>query len=69
MKNVFGERLKELRQERGLGQVKLSEYLGVSKGMISRWENGFCEPTLSNLKNIAEFFNISLDYLAGLCDF
>lgn len=35
--NVFGERLKELRQENGIGQVELAKKINVSKGIISFW--------------------------------
>ena len=66
MKNIFGERLKELRVENGIGQVKLAEDLNVSKGIISRWENGLREPKLSNLVSLAQYFQVSIDYLAGL---
>ena len=68
MKNTFGERLKELREEKGLGQVKLAEAIGVSKGIVSFWENGLREPKLSNLVALAEYFGVSLDYLAGLIE-
>ncbi len=66
MKNVFPERLKSLRLERGLGQVQLAKKLGVGKSIISLWELGKCEPTLSNLVAIASVFDVSTDYLVGL---
>ena len=62
----FGERLRELRQERNLGQVQLAKELDVGKSIISSWELGVCEPTLSRLVVIAKFFGVSIDYLAGL---
>ena len=63
----FGERLKELRLERGLGQVALAKELGVGKSVISLWEKGQCEPTLGNVIKIAAFFGVSILFLAGLC--
>ncbi len=63
---TFAERLKELRTERGLGQVALARELGVGKSVISLWEKGQCEPTLGNLIKMATFFGVSIDYLAGL---
>lgn len=66
MENIFGERLKELRIEKGLGQVELSKAIHVSKGIISLWENGLREPKLSNLIVLAGFFEVSIDYLAGI---
>ena len=64
--NTFSERLKELRTEKGIGQVELAKNLGVSKGIISLWETGLREPKLSNLIAIAKFFNVTIDYLAGI---
>ena len=66
MEIIFGERLKELRAEKGVGQIELSVALGVSKGIISLWENGLREPKLSNLVALARYFQVSIDYLAGL---
>ena len=62
---TFGERLKDLRLERGLGQVALAKELKVGKSIISLWERNQCEPTLSNLISVATFFDVSLDYWAG----
>lgn len=64
----FGNRLKYLRLEKNLGQVQLAKELDVGKSIISLWEQGKCEPTLSKLIIIAKFFDVSLDYLAGLED-
>ena len=68
MENLFAERLKELRLEKGIGQVELAKALNVSNGIISLWENGLREPKLSNLISLAQFFHVSIDYLAGLED-
>lgn len=66
MNNVFGERLRELRRERNIGQIQLAKELDVGKSIISLWETGQCEPTLSKLVAISRFFGVSIDYLAGL---
>lgn len=68
MNTTFGERLKELRKERGLGQIALAAALGVGKSSISLWERGESEPTLTNLITIAQYFDVTLDWLAGLID-
>ena len=65
---MFAERLKELRIESGLGQEKLADDLEVSHGTISLWENCLREPKLSNLIRIAQYFGVTIDYLAGLED-
>ena len=66
MDMCFGEILRDLRLERGVGQVELAKAVGVSKGIISLWENGLREPRLSNLIALAKFFNVSIDCLVGL---
>ena len=66
MKSSFGERLKDLRKEKNIGQIALAKELCVGKSIISLWENNLCEPTLSKLIAMAEFFGVSIDYLAGL---
>ena len=63
---TFGQRLKQLRQEKGIGQVALAKELGVGKSIISLWEQDKCEPTLSKLILISKFFDVSIDYIAGL---
>lgn len=68
MENKFSEKLKELRSEKRIGQVELAKEIGVSKGIISLWENGLREPKLSNLIVLAQFFAVSIDFLAGLED-
>ncbi len=64
----FAKILKELRTERGVGQVELANTIGVSKGIISLWENGLREPKLSNLISLAKYFGVTIDFLAGLKD-
>ncbi len=68
MENKFAERLSELRQERGIGQVELAQKLGMSKGIISLWENGLREPNMSSIIALTRFFDVSADYLIGLTD-
>lgn len=66
LKNDFKKNLKFLRQEKGIGQIELAKQIGVSKGIISLWENGLREPNMSSLIALANFFEISIDYLVGL---
>lgn len=49
-----------------MGQVELANAIHVRKGIISLWENEFREPKLSNLIALAQYFNVSIDYLVGL---
>ena len=62
----FSENLKMLRLEKNIGQVELAAKLGVSKGIISLWENGKREPTLTYIIKIATFFDVTSDFLIGL---
>ena len=68
MEENFARKLKELRMEKNVGQVELSNAIGVSKGIISLWENGLREPKLSNLILLSKYFEVSIDSLAGLED-
>ena len=65
-KNKFKDNLKELRLDKNMGQVELAKAIGVSKGVISLWENGLREPNMYSLILLAKFFNISIDELVGL---
>ena len=62
----FHERLKELRQERNLTHEGLAKEIGFSKSIIGYWENGKKQPTLSALLALARFFEVTLDFLAGI---
>ncbi len=61
----FGQNLRDIREERGIYQKELAAYLNVSISTVSNYENGVHLPDLDVLYQIAEFFNISADYLLG----
>lgn len=63
--STLGNRLKELRKERGYSQAALGEKLGVGKSMVSMYENGSRNPSFEMLETIADFFNVDMDYLYG----
>ena len=65
---AFAERIKYLRIEKGLSQDDLAKELGVSNAIISLWENGLREPSMSSLIVMANFFHVSIDYIVGLSD-
>ena len=67
--DVFAERLKELRLEKGIGQNKLARELGLSNASISYWENEKQEPTASALYKLDSYFGVSSDYLLGLQEY
>ena len=66
--NFFGEKLKELRIEKGLSQRKLGEIFNVCNQTVSFWESGSREPDMDMLVEIAEYFGVSVDFLLGRKD-
>ena len=67
-KSRFGETLRILRAEKNVTQGELAKTLGCSQSMITRWENGECEPTAPYIAAVAKFFDVSADYILGLKD-
>ncbi|MCO4472383.1 putative transcriptional regulator [Streptococcus infantarius subsp. infantarius] len=61
----FSERLKELRLKAKLTQTEVAEKVGVSQPQYARWEAGKRKPTSETLQKFADFFGVSMDYLAG----
>ena len=61
-------RLKELRKNRGITQLKLSMDLSISQNTISRYDTGAREADYSTLIRIADYFNVSIDYLLNRTD-
>ena len=56
-------RLRELRLERNMSQQRMAMELSMTQNTISRYENGEREPGIKELIRIADYFNVSLDYL------
>ena len=59
----FNEKIQELRKSRGLTQEELAEALFVSRTAISKWESGRGYPNIDSLKQISNYFSISIDEL------
>ncbi len=66
---AFGKRLAELRREKRVTQKKLGEILCVSGNTVHAWEADKQEPSLGVLVQIADYFEVSLDYLLGRSDY
>lgn len=62
---MLGDRIKLLRNEQGMTQEQLGDYLNLSSSSVKAYENRGVEPSLSVLIKIADAFNVSLDYLLG----
>ena len=65
---IFAERLKELREEKGLSKLALGIQLDISNVSIFRWENSQQDITSDNLQKIADYFRVTTDYLLGRTD-
>lgn len=57
--------LKDLRKSRNITQVQLAEALNVSRSIIGSYENGSRKPSYTALEDIADYFNVDIDYLMG----
>ena len=60
---MFNEKLKNLREHQELSQAEVSTKLGMPKSTYSRYETGASEPNFATLKKLANFFDVSIDYL------
>lgn len=65
----FSERLKELRKDAGISIVELAKGIEYSKSIISYWENGVKEPSLTAIVKLAQYFHVTSDYLIGLKEY
>lgn len=63
-----GERLKQIREHRGLSQRELGLHVGIQYGMIYRYENNLSDPISATLTIIADKLRVSMEYLVGLSD-
>ena len=64
----FGERLKEAREKRKIGQAQLAEATGLPPSSISHFEAGARKPSFDNLRQIAGALDVSTDFLLGRVD-
>lgn len=62
----FGERLKELRKKAGLTQSQLGERVGLTKSVISFYEQQERSPSPAVIVRLSEIFHVSTDYLLGV---
>lgn len=67
-KELFGKRLKALRQERDLGQKEVGAWIDLQKSTMSLYESGKVDPPYDKLKILAQKFDVSIEYLAGDSD-
>ena len=63
--SVFSDRLRQLRKVREVTQAQLAAAIGITDRACRRYEAGENEPTLSVIQGIADFFDVSVDFLMG----
>ncbi len=66
MTETLGNSLKYLRLENNLTQKQLGDKIGICQSAICKWELNRGEPNINYLIRIARYFEVSIDYLAGL---
>lgn len=64
----MGDRLRQLRKEKGLTQKEVATALNINMMTYAHYELGDREPSISMLKLLCDFFDVSADYLIGRCD-
>lgn len=60
---MLGERIAELRKKKGISQEELADALLTSRQAVSKWERGESDPDIDRLKDLAVYFDVSIDYL------
>ena len=63
--DVFRQRLQTLRERRRISRIVLSELCGLAPDAVRRYERGEAEPSVQSMVALADFFEVSLDYLSG----
>ena len=65
---IFGERIRALRESMNFSQVKFAETFGIGQSSVVRYEKGEASPSLELLVRIADYYDVSLDYVLGRTD-
>ena len=66
---IFQERLIEQRKLNKITQRQLADYLKIAQPSYIRYENGTAEPSMDTLVKIADYFDVSVDYLLGRVEY
>ena len=65
---IFSQRMQELRLSKGISRNKLAKDLHIAPVSLAKYEAGIKFPKLTTIVNMAEYYNVSLDYLFGITD-
>lgn len=63
---MIAEKVKKLREQKGLSQVELARLLGITRSSVNAWEMGISVPSTQYIVDLAGVFDISTDYLLGV---
>lgn len=66
--SILGNRIRELRENKGLSQIELAKIVKMANTTISQWESGKRTPDSDSLLKLSGFFGVSVDYLLGNTD-
>ena len=65
---TYYQRLKDMREDKDLSQADIAELLQTTRQQVSKWETGAQMMGVDKYIKLAEFYNVSVDYLLGLID-
>lgn len=65
---MYFQRLKDLREDKDMKQVQIAELLGIQQTVYSRYERGFQNIPIEHLLVLADFYDVSTDYILGRTD-
>lgn len=63
---MIAEKVKKLREQKGLSQAELARLLGITRSSVNAWEMGISVPSTQYIVDLAGVFDISTDYLLGV---
>ncbi len=63
---MIADRIKQLREEKGVTQAELAKKLGITRSSVNAWEMGISVPSTQYVVELANIFKISTDYLLGV---
>ena len=63
--SFINNKIADLRKDKGLSQRQLAQEIGTSQANLSRWEQGLNEPSIIECWKIADYFDVSIDFLCG----
>ena len=68
-RNFYGNKIAELRCEAKISQRQLAKEIGTSQANLSRWEKGTIAPSILECWRLADYFNVTIDFLCGRSEY